>query len=156
MGLFLGSVWFHFSICLFLCQQQCFDYCSFVVWSKVREYATSGSIVFKDCFSYLSLCVSLHVKKQFCSSSLKNATAIFDMDCFIIFLIHFCIWSSMVIPVLWVLLVQTILLCLLFQARFWPSHPLSSSYHDSIFYIMQPSGWATPSWFRLSPHLQLL
>lgn len=55
----------------------------------------------------------------------------------------------------WALFLQLHCSASLLRAGFRVSHPLASSHHDSIFCIIQPSRWATLSWFKPSPHFPL-
>lgn len=53
IGLFLDSVSFHWSTCLYPKPvPQCFDYCRFIVSLEIRWSKLSNFILFEICFSY--------------------------------------------------------------------------------------------------------
>ena len=76
MGLFLSSLFSSIDLCVCFCASTiyCFDYCSFVLQSEVREHDTFSSVfLFQDCFGYSVFCVYFHTNfKIISSSSLKN------------------------------------------------------------------------------------
>ena len=69
------SILFQWSLFLFLCQYHCcFDYCSFILLSEVKEPDSSSSVFLShDCFGYLASFVFSNKLKFFGSSSMKNA-----------------------------------------------------------------------------------
>ena len=69
------SFFFHWSICLFLCQYHTvlMD-CSFVVVSEVRKLASSSSILSLKTALAIQGLLCFHMNCEcFCSSSVKNA-----------------------------------------------------------------------------------
>ena len=78
MGLFLGSLFCSIDLCVCFCvSTYCFDYCSLVAQSKVRECDSSTSVLLsQDCVGYLGSFVFHTNFKIICSSSVKNAIGI--------------------------------------------------------------------------------
>lgn len=79
-NLFQGSLFkFHWSVSVFVLALYCSNYCSPVVYLKIRAHYTQIVILPQHCFVYSGV---FYVSMDFgCCFSFNNAIGIFDRDC---------------------------------------------------------------------------